>query len=206
MKRPTRLDYTLVAEGYAEYTFIPIYLRIMAERQGIQLVRSKLGFKGGDAGKTRVLKEVSSIFTSALTSGNQLLIAGVDLDTADHDKNQPKHEEQCRTLINSFGKTINGKAAILHFVPVQAIEQWIAYQAYRAIRSDQYSANSLERISQKELKKLLYKGRSDGAAMELIAEKIALVADYDELANQSRSFEHFHNQVRSFLETFAASN
>ncbi|WP_262507336.1 hypothetical protein [Spirosoma radiotolerans] len=39
--------------------------------------------------------------------------------------------------------------------------------------------------------------------MSIVAEKIALSADFYELAKQSRSFAHFHNQITDFLAQFS---
>ena len=38
--------------------------------------------------------------------------------------------------------------------------------------------------------------------MERVARDIAEKADFDELAKQSRSFAHFHDQVITFLEQY----
>ncbi|MFD2571433.1 hypothetical protein ACFSUS_12360 [Spirosoma soli] len=203
MKKNLRLDYTLVAEGYAEYSFIPTYLRLMALQFGVQVVPSKLGFKGEKAGKSKVLKEAKAIFTTAIGQGHQLLIVGVDLDEADHEKEQPKHTAECKSLLNSLGKVHeNYGNRIIHFVSVQAIEQWMAYQSYRVNIGEKCAPNSLESKSQHELKRRLYGERDNGLVMERVSDKIASAADFDELAKQSRSFAHFHNQVITFLDQY----
>ena len=99
--RQTRIDYTLVAEGHAEYAFIPAYLRLIAAKFNIQVVLSKLGFKGQKAGKAKVLKEASAIFSTAIGQGHQLLIVGIDLDKPDYEQEQPGHTAECRLLLNA---------------------------------------------------------------------------------------------------------
>ena len=203
MKKSKRLDYTLIAEGYAEYAFLPTYLRIVAEDHQIQAVRSSLGFKGQNAGKSKVLKESEPITTVAIQKGNQLIIVGVDLDAPDYEIEQSKHKEECQTVIASLGKTYKKYGdRIIHFVSIQAIEQWLAYQAYRINLTSKFSNHSLESKSQNELKKLLYGSKDNGPYMDRIAEKVASSADYEELANQSRSFAHFHKQVVEFLDQY----
>ncbi|WP_262898063.1 hypothetical protein [Fibrella forsythiae] len=39
--------------------------------------------------------------------------------------------------------------------------------------------------------------------MEKVAKEIAEQADFDELAKQSRSFCHFHEQVTAFLTSYS---
>ncbi len=207
MKRSKRLDYTLVAEGHAEYAFIPAYLRLMESKFDLQLVRSKLGFKGEKAGKSKVLKEAGSIFSVAVEQGHQMLIVGVDLDKADYEREQIEHTKECEMLLGKLGKVykIFGEQ-IVHFVTVQAIEQWLGYQSHRVSIGKSYSPHSLEAKTQSELKKLLYGEKDTGSIVERVAKKIAENADFDELAKQSRSFAHFHKQVTNFLEQYKTSS
>ncbi|GAB4002515.1 hypothetical protein GCM10028807_61270 [Spirosoma daeguense] len=203
MNKNKRLDYTLIAEGYAEYGFIPMYLRLVAEKYGIQVVPSKLGFKGQIAGKTKVLKEAETITSIAILQNHPLIIIGVDLDTADHDIEQPLHYDECQQIIKALGKIYKKYSdKIICFVTVQAIEQWLIYQAYKINLVNKANPNSLESKQQNELKKLLYNGRDNGPAMDQMSKNIAESADFDELAKQSRSFKHFHQQVKTFLESY----
>ncbi|MCC5612624.1 hypothetical protein LC612_39515 [Nostoc sp. CHAB 5834] len=203
MKKNKRLDYTLIAEGFAEYAFIATYLKLVAEQYDVQAVRSRLGFKGQDAGKSKVLKEAGAISVVAIQQDNQLIIVGVDLDSADHETHQPKHTAECQKLTLALGKTYtNFGDRIVCFVTIQAIEQWLSYQAYKVGVSDKFSDKSLESKPQNELKKLMYGTKDNGPNMSDVAETIALVADFEELAKQSRSFKHFHKQVSAFLTTY----
>lgn len=180
MRKNKRLDYTLIAEGYAEYAFIPTYIQVIAAHYQLQAVRSSLGFKGQNAGKSKVLKEAEPITTAAISRGNQLIIVGVDLDKPDYEKELPKHINECQTIIQCLGKTYkNYSNHIIHFVTIQAIEQWLVYQAYKVGLTSKFSDNSLESKSQNELKKLLYGAKDNGPYMDRIAEKIAISADYE---------------------------
>lgn len=203
MKKNKRLDYTLIAEGYAEYAFIPVYLKLVAEQYGVQAVRSRLGFRGQDAGKSKVLKEAGSISNVAIQHDHQLILVGVDLDVVDHELEQPKHKAECERVIVALGKSYtNFGDRIICFVTVQAIEQWLSYQAYKVGLSGKGSPNSLESKTQAELKRLLYGAKGNGPTMSNVAERIASTADFDELAKQSRSFLHFHKQVTDFLTQY----
>lgn len=201
MRKNQRLVYTLVAEGYAEYAFIPTYIDRLASGQKFQAVPGNLAFKGQKAGKSKVIQEVGKIFTAAIQQNHQLLIAGIDLDMPDHDPEQPKHTDACKELIKGFGKTYQHyEKRIIHFVTIQAIEQWLAYQAYQIGLANKFPPNSLESKQQGELKKLLYGEKETGPKMDQVAKSIAAKADFDELAKQSRSFKHFHKQVIDFLK------
>jgi hypothetical protein len=204
MKTNKRLDYTLIAEGYAEYAFIPTYLRLVATQHQVQAVKSNIGFKGQNAGKSKVLKEAELLSTAAILQNHQLIVIGVDLDAADHEREQPKHTAECDLLIKALGKSYkNYGDRIVHFVTVQAIEQWMAYQAYKIGLAEKFSENSQESKHQSELKKLLYGAKENGPNMDRVAEKIALSADFNELAKQSRSFAHFHKQITTFLDQYS---
>ncbi len=204
MRKIPRLNYTLIAEGYAEYSFIPTYLRLIALEHGIQSVPSSLGFKGRDAGKSKVLQEAARICTIAIQQDNQLVIIGIDLDSADHEQEQPKHTAECKVVVEAVGRAYKEYGLrIKHYVPVQAIEHWMAYQAYKVGLAAKFAENGVEGKEQNELKRLLYKGNNSGPNMDRVAKAIAEKADFDELAKQSRSFAHFHKQIVGFLENFA---
>ena len=203
MNKNKRLNYTLIAEGYAEYAFIPTYLRLLANHYEIQAVPSKLGFKGGNAGKSKVLKEAELISSIAIQQNHPLIIIGVDLDVADYEIEQPKHAAECLEVKMALGKVYKKyDDRIIHFVTVQAIEQWLGYQAYRVSLSDKAQPDILESQPQTILKRLLYGSRENGPNMDKVAKAIAEKSDFDELAKQSRSFKHFHSQVVDFLENY----
>ncbi|QJW88352.1 hypothetical protein HNV11_02655 [Spirosoma taeanense] len=203
MKHENRLEYTLIAEGYAEYAFIPTYLKLISSQYGVKAIRSRIGFKGGDAGKSKVLKEAADFCSLAIQQNHQLIIVGVDLDVADHEPEQAKHAAECKIILNALGENYKKYGQqIVHFVPVQAIEHWLSYQAYKTGVASRFAVNGVEGKPQDELKRLLYKGNNSGPNMDRIAQAIAERADFDELAKQSRSFAHFHKQVTGFLNQY----
>lgn len=205
MSNKERLDYTLVAEGFAEYAFIPSYLRLMGEQYDVQAVPSKLDLKKKQPSKSKVLQEAGKLCIAAIQEKHDLFIAGIDLDAADYEEEQVKHEVECNRLASAIGKIYKLHAdKIILYVPVQAIEHWLAYQAYKIGLAPKFAKDGVEGKSQNELKRLLYKGKNNGLNMERVARDIAEKADFAELAKQSRSFAHFHNQVTDFLKTFIA--
>ncbi|MEZ0483680.1 hypothetical protein [Fibrella aquatica] len=204
MKKIKRLDYTLIAEGFAEYAFISTYLRVIAEGYNVQAVQSQIASKNKRLGKSRVLSEAGKFCTAAITEDHNLVLVGVDLDRADHQKEQLLHKAECKKLSEAMGRVyIDYGDIIVLYVPVQAIEHWLAYQAYKINLIDSITANGVESRPQSELKKVLYRGKEDQFTIEKIAKEIAKKADFDELAKQSRSFCHFHEQVRAFLISFS---
>lgn len=203
MKNKKRLDYTLVAEGFAEYAFIPAYLRLTGEQYNVQAVPSKLDLKKKQPSKSKVLQEAGKLCIAAIQEEHDLFIAGIDLDAADHEEEQVKHEVECSRLASAIGKIYKLHTdKIILYVPVQAIEHWLAYQAYKIGLTPKFEKGGVEGKSQDELKRLLYKGKNNGPNMERVARDIAEKADFDELAKQSRSFAHFHDQVITFLEQY----
>lgn len=205
MKNKKRLEYTLIAEGFAEYAFIPTYLRRLAEGYNVQAVQSRISIKNKQSNKSKVLAEAGTFCTAAINEEHDLFIAGIDLDRADYEDEQPYHTAECKKISDAMGKVYTAyKNIIILYVPIQAIEHWLYYQAYKSGLSDSVSANGAERKSQAELKKILYRGKEDQFSMEKVAKAIAEKADFEELTRQSRSFCHFHNQVEAFLADFSA--
>lgn len=200
----TPLVYTLVAEGFAEYSFIPVYLKRLAAEKGLQIKRSSLDLLKKQPSKSKVLYEAEELCLKALRDEKQsFCIVGVDLDKADHTDEQHEHTAECNKLTKALGtayKTYKGQIYI--YVPVQAVEHWLMYQAYRVKSIDKPSKDSVEKEPQGKLKKLLYDGKDDRRKMQAVAQAIAEKADFNELAKQSKSFAHFHQQVITFLNQY----
>ena len=199
-----RLEYTLVAEGFAEYAFIPIYLKRVAELFNIQVVRSNLDLQKGQPSKSNVLKKAEDLCLRALRDkGQAFCIVGIDLDEPDHTDDQELHLKECNILIKALGsahKKYNEQIVI--YVPIQAIEHWLAYQLYHLKHFQKPHKGSVEKQHQKELKRQLYGDREDRQHMQTVAQTVAEKADFDELAKQSRSFDHFHQQIVTFLASY----
>lgn len=197
------IQYTLVAEGFAEYTFIPIYLKRLATDRGLMIKRSSLDLLKKQPSKSKVLAEAEDICLKALRDEEHAFcIVGVDLDGPDQTDEQKEHGVECAKLIKALGSAHKRyEAKILLYVPIQAIEHWLAYQAYQMKINDKPTNNSLEKLHQKELKRLLYGDKDDRRKMQSVAQAIAAKADFDELAKQSRSFAHFHKQVTLLLNS-----
>jgi hypothetical protein len=198
------LVYTLVAEGFAEYSFIPVYLKRLIGEKGLQIKRSSLDLLKKQPSKSKVLQEAEELCLKALRDEDQsFCIVGVDLDGPDQTDEQREHTNECATLQRVLG-TAHKKYGdkIVLYVPVQAIEHWLAYQAYQLKINSKPTNGSLEKLHQKELKRLLYGDKDDRRKMQSVAQGIAEKADFDELARQSRSFKHFHRQVVDFLDKY----
>ncbi|WP_375448303.1 hypothetical protein [uncultured Fibrella sp.] len=199
-----RLEYTLVAEGYAEYAFIPVYMRRMADRYAIQAVKSKLGLRPGKSNKSEVYLEYQDILKDSINRQYDLFIVGVDLNEPDREQDQPVHRKECDKLIAALGKPYQRFSnKIVLYVPVQAIEYWLIYQLHKVQAMKTTVSNSVKSAHQDKFKEQLYKNRRDGDAMQQVAKEIAEKADFDELAKQSCSFCHFHEQVTAFLTLFS---
>lgn len=195
-------EYTLAAEGFAEYAFIPIYLKRVAAAYGIQLVRSKLDLLKKQPSKSKVLAEAEKLCLSAMQDEKHFLfIAGIDLDAPDHETDQPVHYAELQKLKAALKFVLKkyGDKIIL-FVPIQAIESWLAYQHHKLDGTPCPPNHSKESPTQKDLKIRLYgSSEPDERQMVKVASAIAEKADFAELATQSRSFKHFHDQVIAFL-------
>ena len=199
-----RLVYTLVAEGYAESSFIATYMLRMAEMYAIQAVKSRLGLRPGKSNKSEVYLECQNILKDSINKQYDLFIVGVDLDKPDHEKDQPVHKSECDKLVTALGKPYQRFSdRIIIYVPVQAIEHWLIYQVHKVQGTKMIVRDSVESAHQDKFKEQLYKKRRDGDVMQKVAREIAEKADFNELAKQSRSFCHFHEQVTAFLASFS---
>jgi hypothetical protein len=207
MSKPRTILYTLIAEGFTEYKFISVYLFRLADSMGLRVKRSSVDLLKSQPSKSRVLTGVYRLGITALQEENHnLFVVGVDLDQPDHTPEQRHHAAQLDELsaaLKSLRKAYSDR--IVLYVPVRAIESWLAYQAYKTNGSACPSAHSMESKQQNELKAMLYGNKNAKILkMESVAKAIAEKADFDELARQSRSFKHFHDQVIDFLKTAAA--
>ncbi len=202
------LIYTLVAEGFAEYSFIPVYVKRLAALKGLQVKRSTLDLLKKQPSKSKVLAEAEDLCLSALRDDKQAFcIVGVDLDGPDQTDEQREHTAECGKLhkaLNTAYKQYRENICI--YVPIQAIEHWLAYQAFQINLAEKPTIGTIEKRHQKELKKLLYGDKDDRRKMQSVAQAIAEKADFDELARQSRSFKHFHNQVVQFLQAYSKTD
>ena len=203
----TKLVYTLVGEGFAEYAFIPIYLDRMAENVPVQFVKSKIRIAvSANPSASKVIEKSKQLCEQALVGArNELFIIGVDLDEADFPPELIYHKKRIAQLsapLNNLIKTF-GKKIVL-FVPIQAFDHWLYYQYYKVnSKISKPSSNSLEAKHQEEIKAKLYGNKeADRRTMEKIAKTVAEKADFDELAKQSRSFDHFHKQIVTFLASY----
>ncbi|GAB4045797.1 hypothetical protein [Spirosoma litoris] len=203
MKSP--LVYALIAEGFAEYSFIPVYVKRLATEKGLQVKRSSLDLLKKQPSKSKVLQEAEELCLKALRDEEQdFCIIGIDLDGPDQTDEQNEHTLECTKLNKALGTAYKRyKEHIIVYVPIQAIEHWLAYQAYHLKINEKPTKGVLEKLHQKELKRLLYRDKDDRRKMQSIAQDIAEKADFNELAKQSRSFSHFHKQVTAFLDQYS---
>ncbi|MFD1144479.1 DUF4276 family protein [Larkinella insperata] len=197
------VKYALIAEGYSEYKFIPVYLQRMASSLGLQVKRSKIDLLKKQPSKSKVYAEAAKLGQSAFQDGAALCLIGVDLDDSDHTPEQSQHAKELKKLEGSVKQILNRYGdKIKFYVPVQAIEHWLAYQKYKLDAGKCPTNNSLESKHQDDLKALVYGDKKAKQwKMEEVTQAIAEKADFDELARQSRSFNHFHRQVVTFLSS-----
>lgn len=198
------LKYALIAEGYSEYKFIPVYLQRMTSSLGLQVKRSKIDLLKKQPSKSKVYTEAAKLGQSAFQDGAVLCLIGVDLDRPDQTPEQSDHTAELKKLENAV-KSILKKYGhqIKLYVPIQAIEHWLAYQKYRLDAVKRPANNSLEKRHQDDLKAFVYGDKKAKQwKIEEVAQTVAEKADFDELAKQSRSFDHFHKQIVTFLASY----
>ncbi|MET3129656.1 hypothetical protein ABID42_004782 [Arcicella rosea] len=199
-----KLTYTLLGEGYAEYTFLEIYLRRVFEKEkpNIQLVSSRqMKPSGGKSSSSVILSKIKDHYITSFINKNdvKLFIAGIDLDESDFEDDMPKYQARIEEIKNKIGKLYSKfEDKTILFVPIQAIDYWVLYQD----KSEGKIANSsLEAKSKDEIKKKLYGiSNANQIKIEKVATEVAQKADFEELAKQSKSFKLFHNQVKSFID------
>lgn len=203
----TKLIYTLLGEGYAEYAFLEVYLQRMfaKEKPDIQLVSSRLMTpKGGKTSSSKVLSNLSKHCQTSFINRNdiQLFIAGIDLDRTDFENDLPHHKARIKEMTDKLGKLYGHfQEKIILFVPIQAIDYWILYQHYRLKNDAKPANNSLESTNKDDVKKKLYGKDINETKIERIAKEVAEKTDFDELAKQSKSFKLFHSQIERYLQS-----
>ncbi|GAB3908597.1 hypothetical protein GCM10028803_44520 [Larkinella knui] len=203
----TKLIYTLVGEGFAEYAFIPAYLKRMAENRPVQFVRSNIRIAiSANPSSSKVIEKAPQLCEQALVSeSHEPFIIGIDLDKADFPPELIHHTKRMNELVSKLGKLYKTfEKKIVLYIPIQAFDHWLYYQFYKVNSKEiKPAANSLEAKHQEEVKSRLYgKKVADRLTMEKIAKTVAEKADFDELAKQSRSFNHFHQQIVTFLASY----
>lgn len=199
-----KLTYTLLGEGYAEYAFLEIYLRRVFEKEkpNIQLVSSRqMKPSGGKSSSSVILSKIKDHYITSFINKNdvKLFIAGIDLDESDFEDDMPKYQARIEEIKSKIGKLYSKfEDKTILFVPIQAIDYWVLYQD----KSEGKIANSsLEAKSKDEIKKKLFgTSNANQTKIEKVATEVALKADFEELAKQSKSFKLFHNQVKSFID------
>jgi hypothetical protein len=197
------LRYTLIAEGFAEYEFIPAYIDWVARQVGdIQAIRTKIQLAiSKNPSVSKVVQEAATYCVQSFSDRKNpcdLFIAGIDLDTTDFTDDLEYHAERLKKIQNAMGKVYQRyKDSIILYVPIQAIDCWIHYVQQDA------TPNSLESTFKNETKHKVYGHRQDRQQIEKVAREAANKADFEKLARQSRSFKHFHNQVVQFLQVYS---
>lgn len=201
----SKLTYTLVGEGFAEYEFIPAYMEWIAAKQEkqLQVVKTKIRIpitKKSSASK--VLQEAPVLCAQSFNDDRNpcdLFIIGIDLDVPDFTDELELHGKRIQKLKDRMGKVYRQYAdKIILFVPIQAIDCWVHYVQQGA------TPNSLESVAKDDTKRRVYGEKNpDRQRIEKVVREAAAKADFDKLVKQSRSFRHFHGQVTDFLRAYA---
>lgn len=190
------IKYTLLAEGIVENTFIPLLLDKIHSGK-IKFSKSNLNIKQSSSpSKSKVLKNISSFVKESLVNNEEdYFIVGVDLDLPDHDLVNFKN--QSNSIKSLIPQSIDNSKVII-FIPVQAFDHWLLYQSYKIKNSKRIVNNSLESKSSQIVKKDLYgKANPDSYLINIKAKEILKVIDIADLAKQSKSFNHFYEQIRT---------
>lgn len=203
----TRLTYTLVGEGFAEYQFIPVYMNWVISNypQIKQVVRTKIQIAiTKNPSVSKVLQEAATLCARSFAderNTSDLFIAGIDLDEPDFTDDLERHNKRLRELKDKMGKVYKEyENRIILYVPIQAIDCWICYVQHNP------ASNSLESIGKDEVKRKVYGEKNpDRQRIEKTVHEAALQADFTKLAKQSRSFAHFHKQITDFLNQYSKS-
>ena len=197
-----RLRYTLIGEGFAEYEFIPKYLEWAASTfaENVQVSQTKVRLPiSKNPSVSKILTGAGMMCAQTFADKKDpcdLCIIGIDLDQPDHTDDLDYHKARIDELTDKMGKVYRVyENRIIVYVPIQAIDCCTSYLQQRV------TANSLELKTKEVTKKIVYgESRPDRQRIVQVVKSAVANADFDELAKQSRSFRHFHEQVMSFFE------
>ena len=190
------LNYSLLCEDKAHYSFIITFLNAFAQEHNLQI-----GFKEDFFLRFRASnsKEVLKKFVSAAIIGFRdyhldLLIIGIDYD--DRDRGSFNHE--ISTLYDQLDSRFTKKSIIMF--PVQAIEHWLLYIQYHNTNPGSTKNISYEQIPRKEAKLKVYGKKYSRNNQELIRN---LTKNFDTgwLISRSESFKRFYSDLKTFINT-----
>jgi hypothetical protein len=195
----TNIKYTLVSEGIAEDVFFPVFLEKIGASSDIALQRNKKlrCVSSAVKNKSKVYSRCVNLYKEASIVGD-IFIIGVDVDFPDHDGEKLKAEKN--RLISKLKEVKKDISDAVIFLPTQVFDTWLLYQKNKLDNSAIPPANSLEKFSNSQTKKLLYgKSNPNGKEIEITIKKLFKVFSEKELIRQSNSFKAFLKELNTAL-------
>ncbi len=190
----SRLNYSILCEDKAHYTFITTFLNLFTAKHHLRINGNEdfyLRFKASNS------KEVLKKFSAAAIIGFRdyqldLLVIGIDYDDRDRDNFNNEISKLYSQLDNRFTE----KSVIMF--PVQAIEHWLLYIQYHLSNPGSTKNVSFEYIPRKEAKAKVYGKKYSRNNQELIRN---LTGNFntDWLISRSESFKRFYSDIENKL-------
>lgn len=187
-----RLNYSILCEDKAHYTFITTFLKKFASKYNLQIEFDEdFFFRFRSFNSKEVLKK----FPAAAMIGFRdypldLLVIGIDYDDRDRDNFQ--HE--ISKLYTLLDKRFVGKSIIMF--PVQAIEHWLLYIKYHLSNPKSTKNISYEQMPRKKAKDEIYVKKYSRNNQELIRHLVNNM-DIKWLISRSESFKRFYSDLES---------
>lgn len=198
----TILKYGFLGEDEAHRIFLTNYLEKLISFDSTRHFSFQFDeefswrFKGGNK------KEVDSLFAEAAAEGyteykHDIFFVGRDLDTFKDNEYQKKYSYLQSKLYSNF------QDKTFFLLPVQCIEHWLWYIKLHCENPISTKNITLENHPNKEVKAKLYGNAKASNRISLpIVEDLSKKLDIDFLESRSKSFNHFHQQVKSFIENY----
>ncbi len=190
----SRLNYSILCEDKAHYTFITTFLNSFAAKYDLQIELNEDFFFRFRASNS---KEVLKKFASAAILGFRdyhldLLIIGIDYD----DRDRENFINEIAKLYNQLDKRFTEKSVIMF--PVQAIEHWLLYIQYHLSNPTLTKNISFEQISRKEAKISIY-GKKYSRNNQVLIRSLVDKIELDWLISRSESFKKFYSDLKNKL-------
>ncbi len=190
----SRLNYSILCEDKAHYTFITTFLNSFAAKHDLQIELNEdffLRFKASNS------KEVLKKFSTAAIIGFRdyhldLLIIGIDYD----DRDRKNFHYEITELYDQLDSRFTEKSVIMF--PVQAIEHWLLYIQYHHSQPGSTKNVSFEHIPRKEAKLKVYGKKYSRNNQELIR-NLTENFNTDWLISRSESFKRFYTDLEKKL-------
>lgn len=212
------INYSILAEDAANRFFIEAFVAKVLTDLAINDIQLKYDTDFADLSGRNDNEYVKNHFITAVQVGTgrfdlDLIFVALDLDinlakipstvSVDETFLEQEHNKLYQEMTNTA--SINSlQDKILISIAVQSIEYWFYILKIHQENTTPYQ-QAIELIDRKKMKELVYGNKVRRKKTEPVVKKLLQNIDFNILQQNSKSFEHFYNQVSKYLAEQTAS-